>query len=68
MIQEAIRSDVPWRDEVVIDPVEVVKGRVGLPTRPGLGIEVNEAAAREHPFEPEILVQPFHRDGAVADW
>jgi galactonate dehydratase len=68
LIQEAIRSDVPWRDDVVSNPVEVVDGKVALPTRPGLGIEVNEAEAAKHPFQPEILMQPFHRDGAVADW
>lgn len=68
LIQEAIRSDVPWRDEVVINPVEVVNGQVALPTRSGLGIEVNEAEAAKHPFQPEILMQPFHRDGSVADW
>lgn len=68
LIQEAIRSDVPWRSEVVSGAVEVVDGRVGLPTRPGLGIEVNESAAAEHPFAPEILMQPYHRDGSVADW
>ncbi|MCC7024968.1 MAG: galactonate dehydratase [Thermomicrobiales bacterium] len=68
LIQEAIRSDVPWRDEVVRNPVEVVNGRVGLPERPGLGIEVDEAAATKHPFAPEILMQSYHRDGSVADW
>lgn len=68
LIQEAIRSDVPWRDEVVRFPVEVVDGRVGLPTRPGLGIEVDEKAAARHPFAPEILMRPYHRDGSVADW
>ncbi|MCA9876365.1 MAG: galactonate dehydratase [Thermomicrobiales bacterium] len=68
LIQEAIRSDVPWRDDVVSNPVEVIGGKVALPTRPGLGIEVNEVEAARHPFQPEILMQPFHRDGAVADW
>jgi len=68
LIQEAIRSDVPWRDDVVRYPVEVVDGRVGMPTRAGLGIEVDEEAAARHPFAPEILIQPYHRDGAVADW
>jgi galactonate dehydratase len=68
LIQEAIRSDVPWRNEVVRHPVEVVNGRAGLPERPGLGIEVDETEAAKHPFSPEILMQPYHRDGAVADW
>ena len=68
LIQETIRSDVPWRDEVVRHPVEVRDGRVGLPDRPRLGIEVDETAAAKHPFAPKVLVQPYHRDGSVADW
>ena len=68
LIQEAIRSDVPWRDEVVTTPIRVVDGHVSLPERPGLGIEVDEVAAARHPFEQEVLMQPYHRDGAVADW
>ena len=68
LIQEAIRSDVPWRDEVVRYPVTVSGGRVRLPERPGLGVEVDEAAAAKHPFAPEVLMQPYHRDGSVADW
>ena len=68
LIQEAIRSDVPWRDEVVTTPIRVVDGHVSLPERPGLGIEVDEVAAARHPFEQEVLMQPYHGDGAVADW
>jgi len=59
---------VPWRDEVVTSPVRVVDGHVSLPEAPGLGIEVDEVAAARHPFEQEVLMQPYHRDGAVADW
>lgn len=68
LIQEAIRADVPWRDEVVTNPVAVRDGRVGLPERPGLGIDVDEAAAARHPFVQEVLMRPHHPDGAVADW
>jgi galactonate dehydratase len=68
LIQEAIRSDVPWRDEVVTPPIPVIGGHVSLPEGPGLGIEVDEVAAARHPFAQEVLMQPYHRDGAVADW
>lgn len=70
LIQEAIRADVPWRNEVVTNPVPVVDGHVQLAalTLPGLGIEVNEKAAAEHPFQQEVLMQPYHADGSVADW
>lgn len=70
LIQEAIRADVPWRNDVVTDPVPVIDGHVRLEdvSRPGLGIEVDEDAAAAHPFEQEVLMQPYHADGAVADW
>jgi galactonate dehydratase len=68
LIQEAISSDVPWRDEVITNPIEVVDGCIAPPTRPGLGIDVNEQAATRYPFKPEAMQRYFHPDGAVADW
>ena len=38
------------------------------PAAPGLGIEINEKEAAKHPFEPEVTMAYFHRDGSVADW
>jgi galactonate dehydratase len=43
-------------------------GKCGVPTRPGLGIEINEREASRHPFQPEVPMAYFHRDGSVADW
>jgi galactonate dehydratase len=68
LIMEAVRADVPWREEVVTNPVKPVKGRLPLPTAPGLGIDVNEEEARKHPFQPEVQMQTWHDDGSVADW
>jgi galactonate dehydratase len=68
LIQEAISSDVPWRDEVVGDPIRVVGGYVGVPDHPGIGIEIDERAAARYPFELEAEQRYFHPDGAVADW
>jgi len=68
IIQEAITNDVPWRNEVVVNPVEVVDGHVAIPTLPGLGIDIDEAAAAKYPFQPEAMQRYFHPDGSVADW
>ncbi len=68
LIQEAIRSDVPWRDAVVGGGLPVRDGYILPPTRPGLGIEVDEEEAVKHPFEQEVLMQWWHADGSVADW
>ena len=40
---------VPWRDELVDLPPVVENGEFVLPTRPGWGVEVNEAAVRARP-------------------
>ncbi len=68
VIQEAISNDVPWRDEVVDQPIAVEEGYVPVPTRPGLGVEVDERAAARHPFKPEAEQRYLHPDGSVADW
>lgn len=68
IIQEAITDDVPWRYDVVINPVVVEQGYVGVPDRPGLGIDINEKEAAKYPFKPETMQRYFHPDGSVADW
>jgi len=68
LIQEVMRLDVPWRDEVVDAPVAIVDGHVLPPTRPGIGVEVDEDAAARHPYAPELPARVFHDDGSVGDW
>ena len=36
--------------------------------RPGLGIEIDEAEVRKHPFQQELLQRTFYADGSVGDW
>lgn len=68
LIQESIRSDVPWRNEVVDHPIIVKDGYTVPSERPGLGVEVNEKEAAKYPFRQEELARYWHEDGAVADW
>jgi galactonate dehydratase len=68
VIQEAITGDVPWRSDVVDEVVDVREGHVAPPTRPGLGIDVDEQAAAAHPFVQEAEQRYFHPDMSVADW
>lgn len=68
LIQEVMRSDVPWRDDVVDNPLRITGGRAQPPDRPGLGIEVDEVAAAEHPYAAELEMRVFHEDGSVGDW
>lgn len=68
LIQEVVRRDVPWRDEVITEPISMEGGKAIVPTKPGLGIDINEKEAAKHPFEPETLMAYWHSDGSVADW
>lgn len=70
IICESVHSDVPWREAVVSEGFVVEReGRLVRPnTRPGLGVEINEAEIAKHPFEQEILQRCFYKDGSVGDW
>ena len=68
LIQEVMSSDVPWRNEVVDEPLAVEAGHVLPPTRPGLGVEIDEQAAAGYPEVSEPKLRFFHPDGSVADW
>lgn len=70
LICEAVHQDVPWRDEVVDSGFRVEpRGRLVYPgDRPGLGIEIDEAMVRRHPFEQETPRRAFGPDGSVVDW
>ena len=69
-ICETVHGDVPWRGDVVREGFTVEPaGRIVRPnTRPGLGIEIDEAEIAKHPFEQEVTQRVFYPDGAVGDW
>ncbi len=68
LLQEQLRSDVPWRDDVCPVPFPIRDGRAYPTDRPGLGVEVDEAAAAAHPQQQEEILRWWHDDGSVADW
>jgi galactonate dehydratase len=68
LIQEVMRADVPWRDEVVQGGARIEDGHVLPPQAHGIGIEIDEAAAARHPWEDARPIQWYHPDGSVADW
>jgi galactonate dehydratase len=70
LIQEDMLMDVPWRWEVVEHSLESRQGYWNPIDTPGLGIDVNEAAAAKHPFAQEVLHSNYVRayDGAILDW
>lgn len=70
LIQEDMLADVPWRWEVVQSSLQTHDGYWLPSDAPGLGIEVDEAAARRHPFQQEVIHSLGTRasDGAILDW
>jgi galactonate dehydratase len=57
----------PWRDQVIVNPLRIVDGSAAVPEAPGLGIELNEAAIAELPYQPRDYHGSFWPDGGVAD-
>ncbi len=54
-IFETVMIDVPWRRELVSETLEFRDGHLMVPTAPGLGVELNEAACAKFPYEPTDL-------------
>jgi len=70
LIQEDMLTDVPWRWDVVKHDLKT-EGGYWLPCdKPGLGVEVDEEAAKKHPFQQEVIhaTTVRARDNAILDW
>ena len=63
-ILESMFSDVTWRAEVCNEALTFKDGKLQIPTRPGIGIEIDEQACLEHPYKPHTL---RHYTGALTD-
>jgi galactonate dehydratase len=63
-ILETMASDVPWRSEITNEQLHYEDGHLHIPDRPGLGIELNEAAALKYPLQPIDL---RHYSGQLTD-
>jgi galactonate dehydratase len=58
-----------WRDEFLVDPspVRVTRGYLEVPTTPGLGIDLDEAALARYPVKSHPWSIPFQAENAIAD-
>ena len=45
---EIDQGENPWRDGLAVEPLKIENGRISVPTKPGLGIEINEDVVREY--------------------
>ena len=69
LIQEQI--DVGLGEGMFKDPWQVVDGHIALPTKPGLGFDIDEKAAEQDCgiYEEELGGEHYYEsDGSVADW
>ena len=48
---EFMDPDVPWRDEVISEPLQVNNGHITLNDKPGWGVELNEDVLQQHPYD-----------------
>jgi galactonate dehydratase len=49
----------PWEKEIITNPVHVVDGYIDIPTRPGLGIDLNIEEILKHPYRQENALPIF---------
>lgn len=68
LIQEVMRTDVPWRNDVIKGVPEIKDGHIYPPTAVGIGVEIDLLEASKHPFEAVVPVQWYQSDGSVTDW
>jgi len=68
VIQESSLNHAPWVDELFDGPgPQIKKGYAELPSRPGLGVTLNEKVAALHPYKPTNRPEYVFEDGSVAD-
>ncbi|MBI3695845.1 MAG: D-galactonate dehydratase [Acidobacteria bacterium] len=67
-IQEYSPNRAPWIQELFNGgAVKVKDGYAELPDRPGLGVDLNEKVAAQHPYQPVNRPNYVFSDGGVAD-
>jgi galactonate dehydratase len=66
LILESIQSP-PWHDRVQKEPLRFVNGYIELPTKPGLGVELDEEVIASRPYEPLPSIYYSWSDGAPAE-
>lgn len=63
-ILETMITDIDWRKDLTNEDLRYEDGYLYIPDKPGLGIELNEEAALEHPYYQKHL---RHYNGELTD-
>lgn len=48
------QSDHPFREDLIYNQIKMVDGKIPIPNRPGIGVEVNEEIIRK--YSKEIFI------------
>jgi galactonate dehydratase len=65
LILEYLPDDAPGRRDLVDEPMQLVDGHLALPTRPGLGIDLNVEAFSRFPPARWHRAFPLRADGSI---
>lgn len=49
-IMESDVDDVPWKDDLITEPLEIKDGHLTVPKKPGWGADLNEKELAKHPW------------------
>ena len=65
----ASRIEKMWEEWLGFPAMRMVNGKFPLPTKPGLGFDLDESAFSKYPFAgTRPMARVFHEDGSVAAW
>jgi galactonate dehydratase len=68
VIQEMVENRAPWiKDLFFGGALRIKNGYAELPDRPGLGVDLDEKVAAQHPYKPVNRQNWTWEDGAAAD-
>ena len=68
VIQETARRREPWLQDLFYgEDITITNGFASLPDKPGLGCDLNEKVAAEHPYQPVNRAAMKFEDGSVTD-
>lgn len=68
LIQEVESTDMPWRERLVKNAPKVKDGFFEIPSKPGLGVQLNHDAIAERPYQKLDLPRIRREDGGIAEW
>jgi galactonate dehydratase len=65
VLEQHPSDDPPW-NEILKDPIQIVDGHYKIPTKPGIGVELNERVFEEQEYEHWHRKFVYNKDGSVA--